>query len=205
VSSTANANPATPAVATPASATTSSKPKRKRSRVPRQSKSIWKKIPYRSEYQGKPIFRALLSEMLTWPKSYFQKDSKFIQADMPMSHFICARLIIEAAQGDLGSAREIIDRIEGKPWQKLETESTEHKQIEIGLMYEAPISEQARYRFEAAQQLISLLPVEMQAKARAALIKPEKQFVREPPKHMKQLPEPDNRIEYIETPAGSAE
>lgn len=103
-----NTAPQTSPVATP--------PKKPRKRkVPRQSKSIWKKIPYRAEYQSKPIFKQLLAEMLTWPKSYFQKDSRFINSDMPMSHFICARLIIEAAQGDLGSIREILDRVDGRP------------------------------------------------------------------------------------------
>jgi hypothetical protein len=198
----ANATAPTAALATPA--VTSPKKKRKRS-VPRQSKSIWKKIPYRAEYQHKPIFRALLSEMLTWPKSYFQKDSEFIQSDMPMSHFICARLIIEAAQGDLGSAREIIDRLEGKPWQKLETTSEENRNVQIGIVYEAPVDQQERYRREAMQAVIDSLPMELQERAQKLM--PEKKESRFIDVSSKRLPEKPDAvgIEYIETEPGSAE
>lgn len=117
-----------------------SPPKKPRKRkVPRQSKSIWKKIPYRAEYQSKPIFKQLLAEMLTWPKSYFQKDSRFINSDMPMSHFICARLIIEAAQGDLGSIREILDRTDGRPPMVLpEKAGGAANDVLIHVLYETP-------------------------------------------------------------------
>ena len=105
-----NTAPQTSPVATP--------PKKPRKRkVPRQSKSIWKKIPYRAEYQSKPIFKQLLAEMLTWPKSYFQKDSRFINSDMPMSHFICARLIIEAAQVILEASEKFLtESMDGRRW-----------------------------------------------------------------------------------------
>jgi hypothetical protein len=193
-------NEASPAAASAASATRSIAKKQRKRGVPRQSKSIWKRIPYRAEYEHKPIFRALLSEMLTWPKSYFTKDSKFIQSDMPVSHFICARLIIEAAQGDLGSAREIIDRLEGKPWQKLETTSEENRNVQIGIVYEAPVDQHERYKREAMQAVIDSLPMEL--RERAQKLMPEKKESRFIDVSPKRLPgATDGQIEYITTEA----
>jgi hypothetical protein len=180
-------NAATPAVASASPSVGS--PKKKRNR-----KSKWTIVPWNQRGESRhPIFAPILHELLQRTASDFMKDpetgewSAFMKKARPMAEFIAIRLIHAAANGDLAATRELIDRVDGA-WnaKKSETTTEEHGRIEIGLMYEAPISERERYKFEAAQQLISLLPPEMAAKAKELLLKPERKFTREAPKHMQQ-------------------
>jgi hypothetical protein len=169
---------------------TAASPKKKLAKRKKPNHSIWKLLKYHGKELPKgPVFEPLLRQMLTWPKSRFLKTSRFISSpSTPMSHFICARLLIEAAQGDLGSIREVLDRIEGRPGseQKINvTHDGKPQPMVIQLVYEAP----------SAAMIEGQRRIDERNKSRS-----EKML-----DSIKQLPEKSEAgIEYIETEPGSA-
>jgi hypothetical protein len=146
------------------------------------------------KYHGKelpkgPIFADLLRTMLTWPKSRFLKTSRFISSpSTPMSHFICARLLISAAQGDLGSIREVLDRIDGRPGseQKINvTHDGKPQPMLIQICYEKPVVRQTSLQKKQEERSLSRSEKMLDA--------------------IKQLPQQsEQQIEYIESEPGSA-
>lgn len=194
-------NPIQQAAEQPAAAAS---PTKKRTRKPRQRKlpiaQVPTLVPYdlRTEKPVAPIFRHKLLFFLKLDKNQFKPESPLMQSQLCAADFIALRLVHAALNAEPWAVRELLDRVDNKPWAKVETVSEERSSMTIGIAYEAPVDQQQRYRREAMAQILSALPAELRKHAEKLLPeKKESRFI--------EVRQTEPQIEYLPPAEGVAE